>query len=85
MKKEYQYSNLKQETNTSGKVMLEPSKKTKKRKPGVKPPKTSLRDVIMDTRNLLIQFMNKQEEFNKHQEQFNQMVLEQFKKHKWIK
>ncbi len=99
MKREYKYSNLKQETNTSGKVMLEPSKKTKRRKPRVKPPKVSLRDVVMDTRNLLLQFMNKQEEFNKRQderwerqekfnkrqEQFNQMVFDQFKKHKWIK
>ncbi|MDE6476768.1 MAG: hypothetical protein K2L48_01000 [Mycoplasmoidaceae bacterium] len=65
MKKEYKYSNLKQETNTSGKVMLEPSKKTKKRKQGVKPPRTSFRDVVIDTRNLLLNFMNKQEEFNK--------------------
>ena len=76
--KEYKYSNLKQETNTSGKVMLEPSKKTKKRKPGVKPPRTTIHDVLMDTRNLLVKFMNKQE-------QFNQMVFDQFKKHKWIK
>ncbi len=45
--------------------MLEPSKKTKKRKPGVKPPRTSLCDVVMDTRNLLVKFTNKQEEFNK--------------------
>ncbi len=92
MRKEYKYSNLKQETTTSGKIMLEPSKKTKKRKPVVKPPRTSLRDVIMDARNLLVQFMNKeeqrwerQEEFNKQQQEFNKMVLDQFKKHKWIK
>ncbi len=43
MRKEYIYSNLKQETNTSGKVMLEPSKKTKKRKTRIrqeqKPPR----------------------------------------------
>ncbi len=37
MKKEYKYSNLKQETTTWSKVMLEPSKKTKKINPGVKP------------------------------------------------
>ncbi len=46
MRKEYKYSNLKQETNTSGIVMLEPSKKIKKRKPGVKPPKVSNRQIL---------------------------------------
>mgnify|MGYP006894172495 CR=1 FL=1 len=45
--------------------------KTKTRKPGVKPPRTSLRDVVMDTRNLLLQFMNEQHEFNKQQLEFN--------------
>ena len=46
MRKEYKYSNLKQETNTSGIVMLEPSKKTSKRKPGIK--QESLRSIVMD-------------------------------------
>ncbi len=46
MRKEYKYSNLKQETNTSGIVMLEPSKKIKKRKPGVKPPRISNRQIL---------------------------------------
>ena len=80
MRKEYKYSNLKQETTTSGKVMLEPSKKIKKRKPGVKPPKTSLRDLFIQFMNKQEQFNKRQEEFNKRQEEFNKTVTDTFKR-----
>ncbi|MDE6477061.1 MAG: hypothetical protein K2L48_02605 [Mycoplasmoidaceae bacterium] len=73
MKKEYKYSNLKQETNTSGKVMLEPSKKTKKRKPGIK--QESLRSLVLKLSDEMHRGFKKQEEFNKRQEEFNKQVL----------
>ncbi len=75
MKKEYKYSNLKQETNTSGKVMLEPSKKTKKRKPRAKPPRISNRQILErifkrldkqdDFNKVVLNFIKQQQEFNK--------------------
>ncbi len=85
MKKEFKYSNLKQETNTSGKVMLEPSKKIKKRKPGIK--QESLRSLVLKLSDEMHRGFKKQEEFNKRQderwerqEEFNNYVLDVFKR-----
>lgn len=89
----YHYNIEKKETKTNpGVINLTKVKKTETVDGGRKPPKVSLRD-------LLIQFMNKQEQFNKRQEEFNKrqderwerqeefnkIVVEQFKKHKWTK
>ena len=82
MRKEYKYSNLKQETNTSGKVMLEPSKKIKKRKPGIK--QESLRSLVLKLSNEMHKGFEEQNKRWERQEEFNKMVLEQFKKHRWI-
>ncbi len=78
MKKEYRYSNLKLETNTSGKVMLEPSKKTKKRKPGIK--QESLRSLLLKLSDEMHRGFKKQDERWERQEEFNNYVLDVFKK-----
>ena len=59
-------------------IILQPMKQqvSKPGKSGMK--QKSLRQIILEG-------FKKQEERWKRQEQFNQMVLDQFKKHKWIK
>lgn len=82
----YHYNIEKKETKTNpGVINLTKVKKTETVNGGRKPSKISLRDLLIDTRDLLSTFMNEQHEVNKHQEEFNKMVFDQFKKHKWTK
>lgn len=78
MRKEYKYSNLKQETNTSGIVMLEPSKKTSKRKPGIK--QESLRSLVLKLSDEMHRGFEQQNKRWERQEQFNNYVLDVFKR-----
>ncbi len=85
MRKEYKYSNLKQETNTSGKVMLEPSKKINKRKPRIK--QESLRSIVMDLSTTVTglsktvsDLADEMHRGFKKQEEFNNYVLDVFKR-----
>lgn len=80
----YHYNIEKKETNANpGIINLKKIKKTSGGK--IKPQKVSFRDLLTDTRDLLLTFMNEQHEVNKRQEEFNKTVLDQFKKHKWTK
>ncbi len=85
MRKEYKYSNLKQETNTSGKVMLEPSKRIKKIKPRIRQGQKAPEWFSSWVKNQYekdIKHINKR--LDKHDEMF-EIVFDKFKKHKWIK
>lgn len=51
----------------------------------IKPKQKLLRQIILEGFAKQEERWERQEKFNKRQEQFNQIVLDQFKKHEWIK
>mgnify|MGYP007106012978 FL=1 len=65
-------------------IILQPMKqKTNKQgKSGMK--QKSLRQIVLEGFKKQEERWKRQEQFNKHQEKFNKIVVEQFKKHKWI-
>ncbi len=81
----YHYNIEKKETKTNpGVINLTKVKKTETVDGGRKPPKVSLRDLFMDTRDLLLTFMNEQRKVNKKQSESNKQVLDHLEKHDQI-
>ena len=81
----YHYNIEKKETKTNpGVINLTKVKKTETVDGGRKPPKVSLRDLLMDTRDLLLTFMNEQRKVNKKQSESNKQVLDHLEKHDQI-
>ena len=54
--------------------------KTKTRKPGVKPSRVSNRQILEQ----ILKRLDKNDKHWERQEEFNKMVIDQFRKHKWI-